>query len=135
MTAREFLSRAFKLEKEIEFKTKLLESLKSQTACTSPVISDLPRPPHRNGSIVESTALRIVSLENEIEAYQEELEKVRDEIVMAIRGVGSTELETLLEMRYLCYLDWGEISARFGYASNYIFRKHREALRRVRVPT
>ncbi len=134
MTSREFLSRAFKLEREIKFKTKLLGSLKSQTACSSPVISDLPRPPHQNGSIVEFCALRIVNLEDEIKAYQEELEKVRGEIACAIKTVGNTELEMLLEMRYLYYLDWSEISARFGYGSNYIFRRHREALKRVRVP-
>lgn len=60
---------------------------------------------------------------------------MRGEIASAIRTVGNTELETLLEMRYLYYLDWGEISARFGYGSNFIFRRHREALKRVRVPT
>ena len=133
MTTKEFLSRAYKLEKEIRYKTRLLDGLKSRSACSSPVFSDMPKEPHNPKSLVEYYALRIVEVEHEIMDLQEELQKARKEIAEAIRTVDNTELETLLEMRYLGYLEWNEISARFGYVSNYVFRRHRNALRKVKI--
>ena len=134
MTAKDYLSQPFKLNRDIKYKKKLLESLKEYTPCSSPVISDMPKAPPTSKSAVERAALRVVELEDEIEEETERLEELKDEVTSVIRGIGNTELETLLEMRYILFMEWDEISRSFGYASNNIFRRHREALRRIKVP-
>ena len=135
MKEKEFLSQPFKLDRDIRYKRKLLESMKEHTPCSSMVISDMPRAPHNPKSSVERAALRVVELEDEIEEETERLEELKDEVTSVIRGIGNTELETLLEMRYILFMEWDEISRSFGYASNNIFRRHREALRRIKVPS
>ena len=39
----------------------------------------------------------------------------------------------LMTMRYIMFLRWDDIICRMGYAQNTVFRKHREALERIRL--
>ncbi len=134
MTAKEFLSQPYNLNRTLSFKTKLLESLREHSPCAGINYSGMPKAPSIDRSQVEKTALRIVSLETEIKEQRSKLQASIKQVSEAISRVGDIESETLLEMRYLSYLDWGEISATLGYSSSTLFRKHREALALVKVP-
>ena len=39
----------------------------------------------------------------------------------------------LMTMRYIMFLRWDDIICRMGYAQYTVFRKHREALERIRL--
>ena len=45
----------------------------------------------------------------------------------------SMECRTILEMRYLSFMEWDEIISRMGYSRSYVFRLHGEALNAIRI--
>ena len=82
-------------------------------------------------SLVENAALKVVELEDEIASDILELVRVMKEIASTISRVDSMECRTILEMRYLSFMAWDQISARMGYDSNGVYYLHRKALRQV----
>ena len=51
-----------------------------------------------------------------------------------IKAVESTELQTVLELRYLSYMRWEEIAIELGYGIDNVFRLHRNALDEIKIP-
>ena len=83
--------------------------------------------------MVENAALKVVELEEEIASDILDLVEVTKDIASKIGMVDSIECRTILEMRYLAFMEWDEISARMGYDSNGVYYLHRKALRQVHV--
>lgn len=132
MDVKEYLSRAFYLNRQIKAKQKRLDWIRDIVPGPSMVFSDEPRVPgNPRNSAVENAALRVVALEEEIAADILQLVEVVKEIEAAIRRIDSIECRTILEMRYLSFMDWEEIAGRMGYNSNHVFYLHRKALRMV----
>lgn len=134
MTAREFLSQPYKLNRILSLRLTALESRREKSPCRTIDFSGLPKASSRDHSKVEETALKLVEAETEIRALQAKLELSRKQVYEAIRKVGDIESETILELRYLAYLDWSTIGDKVGYSLSTLFRKHREALQLFRVP-
>ena len=135
MTAREFLSQPYKLNHILSLRLTALESRREKSPCRTIDFSSLPKGSSRGSSQVEETALKLVEAEAEIRELEDKLELSRKAVYETIRRVGDIESETILELRYLAYLDWSTISDKLDYSLSTLFRKHREALRLVRVPT
>ena len=134
MTAKEYLSQAFYLNRQIKAKEKRLEWLREIAPGPSMRFSQEERVKgDPRGSMVENAALKVVELEEEIASDILELVRVMKDIASTINRVDSMECRTILEMRYLSFMEWDEISARMGYGSNWVYQKHREALRNIRV--
>jgi DNA-directed RNA polymerase specialized sigma subunit len=134
MTAKEYLSQAFILDKKIKSKEKQLEALKTHDGYCSPTISDLPKGSPSMVSAVERTAMRLLELEEYIRTQIDELVRLQKEIQCVISQINNPECESVLEMRYLSFMSWDEITSRMGYASNYVFQIHRRALELIRIP-
>jgi DNA-directed RNA polymerase specialized sigma subunit len=132
MTAKEYLSQAFLLDRKIKSKERQLESLRAHAGYVSPSISDMPKGSPSRQSLVEETAVRILSLEEHITEQIAELVRLKKGIAEAISRVNNPEYETILEMRYLSFMQWEEITDRMGYGSNYVFEIHRKALRLIK---
>ena len=134
MNAKEYLSQAWYLDKRIKTKEQQLDWLRSHAAYVSPKISDEPKVTvSGRRSPVEEAVVRIVELENEINSSIANLMTLKQEIGKAIRSVNNMECETLLEMRYLIFLDWSQIASQLDYSQDYIYHLHRKALGLVRV--
>ena len=84
-------------------------------------------------SLVENAALKVVELEEEIASDILELVRVMKEIASAISRMDSMECRTILEMRYLSFMEWDEIISRMGYSRSYVFRLHKEALKAIGI--
>ena len=56
-----------------------------------------------------------------------------EEIGSVINRLGNSDYVELMTMRYIMSLRWDDIICRMGYAQNTVFRKHREALERIRL--
>ena len=82
-------------------------------------------------SAVENAAIKVLALEEEIAGDILHLVDVVKEIDAAIRCLDSIECRTILEMRYLSFMDWEEIAGRIGYESNHVFYLHRKELRMI----
>lgn len=52
-----------------------------------------------------------------------------------INAVENPELHTLLELRYLCFKTWEEISVEMGYTMRHLYRMRDEAFKKIVVPT
>jgi hypothetical protein len=77
---------------------------------------------------MEDVIVKMVDLESEINADLEDLIDLKTEIVATIKRVSSPELQTLLELRYLCFKTWEQIAVDMNYGIDNIFRIHRRAL-------
>jgi DNA-directed RNA polymerase specialized sigma subunit len=83
---------------------------------------------------MEDTIAKMVDLENEINEDIDALVDLKAEIMRRIKRVENTEYQTILELRYLCFKRWEEISVALGYSMQHLFRLHDEALEAIKIP-
>ena len=134
MTAKEYLSQAFYLNRQIKAKEKRLEWLREIAPGPSMRFSQEEKAKgDPRSSLVEEAALKVVELEEEIASDILDLVRVMKEIASTISRVDSMECRTILEMRYLSFMEWDEIISRMGYSRSYVFRLHGEALNAIRI--
>ena len=133
MDAKEYLSRAFELNRSLKFKERHLRDEKAKVPYSGPLYGDVKIDTNIRRSSVECAAIRIAALEEEIEDLKSELEEAIRSISSTIKRVGNTDMEAILEMRYLSFLDWEDIITRMGYSRGYVFKLHSRALRMVRM--
>lgn len=133
MTNKEYLQQAFFLDRKIKAKERQLESIKSHAQYTTPQFGDKVQSSPSSQSYLEDAALKIIELEAWIGKQIQELVEKKKNIASAIKSVGNIEYETVLEMRYLSFMTWEEITARMNYGSNYVFQIHRRALNLVHI--
>ena len=83
---------------------------------------------------MQDIIVKIVDLENDINADIDQLIDLKREMVAVIKAVKNPEFQTLLELRYLCFKPWEQIAVEMGYSIDWTFRMHRKALETVTVP-
>ena len=126
---KEWLSRAYHLDRRIRAKMRRAESLSCLATKASGISDGIPvSTGGYAASRLESIAVRLADLSTEIEKDNGELEAVSAQIRNAIRTVGDQTMEDILEMRYLDMLKWEEISAMMGLSVDYTYQLHRKAL-------
>lgn len=76
---------------------------------------------------------KIVDLEAEINRDIEKLMEIKQNIVSTIKKVQNPELQTLLELRYLCFRTWEQVALEMDYSIQHIFRIHDKALKSVKI--
>lgn len=87
----------------------------------------------------DGTVTKIAAMQEEINRDIDELVDLKAEITRRIRQLSKPEYQTVLELRYLCFMTWEEIIDRMCYTGRHVFRLHKEALeefesRRSRPP-
>lgn len=133
MDAKKYLSKAFELNRSLKYKERHLRDEKARVPYSGPLYGDVKIDTNMKSSAVEHAAIHIVVLEDEIKALRKELEEAMRSISSTIKRVGNTDMEAILEMRYLSFLDWDDIITRMGYSRGYVFKLHSRALRRVKM--
>ena len=128
MTAKEYLSQAFILDKRIQVKERRLEWLKNHASYVSNNLTEVVKFSLSHRSAVEEAVVKIVDLEKELMNDINKMIELKKEIAYIIRSVNNIECETLLEMRYLTFMNWEEIAAQLNYSNHYIYHLHRKAL-------
>ena len=116
MTAKDFLSQAHSIDKRINSKLEQVESLRNLAEKATSTLSDIPPSGSRNLHRIEDIITKIVDLENEINTDIDCLVDLKREIVTAIKRVGNSDLQMLLELRYLCFKTWEEISVTLNWS-------------------
>ena len=134
MTAKEYLSQAYRLDQRINSKIEQVASLNElATKCTS-TLTGMPRNPHRASSTMADAVGKIIDLQNEINRDIDRLVDLKREIVTVIKAIENPEYQTLLEKRYLCFLTWEKIAVDMGYDLRWLYRIHKRALDEICVP-
>ena len=132
MTAKQFLARAYWLDRRIEKKTEEIERMRSRLERITAQITDMPR----GGSGGDWTDLvaKVHEQEEAIRGEIAELVEVKKQIAAAIAAVEEPRYRTLLELRYRNYLSFERIAVEMNYSWRHVIRLHDEALRAVKVP-
>jgi len=131
MTAKEWLMRAWHIDKEID--AMLIARDKAFARCTS--ITTLPKivmsnhpDPDPDGAMVA-----FMHIEEKIDARIDELTQVKAETLDAIETVQDSTLRTLLISRYICFKTWEQIAVDIGYSYSQVVKYlHPRALAKIK---
>ena len=87
MTAKEYLGQAYRLDQRIDAKLEQVSNLRALATKATATISDMPRSSSPNLQHMESTILKIIDLEQEINEDIDRLVDLKKEITAAIKAV------------------------------------------------
>lgn len=128
MTAKEYLSQAYRIDQRINSKIEQIASLRELSLKATTTLSDMPKGT-QNVHSKEKIITKMMDLENEINTDIDELVDIKQTIVSVIKAVDNTEYQTLLELRYLCFKQWEQIAVTMGYSLHHLYKIHNAALK------
>ena len=128
ISVKEYLRQAYRIDHRINSKLEQVSSLRELAVKATSVLTDMPRKPSRNAYPTETIIAKMIDLEDEINNDIDTLVDIKAEIVNVIKAVEDPELQTVLELRYLCFKTWKQISVEMGYSEQHIYRLHGRAL-------
>ena len=134
MTAKQYLKQARYLDERINTKIAQVSSLHDLATKATSTLSDMPGSPTRNTHRMEDIIIKILMLENEINADIDHLVDLKDEILSVIKAVDDEECRLLLEKRYLNFEQWEDIAAEMRTGVKNIYRLHDKALKMLVLP-
>ena len=126
--AKDYLSQAYRIDQRINSKLEQVASLRALATKATGAIQENPVSHTRDVHSLESTIAKIVDLEKEINADIDSLVDTKCEIVGVIKAVASSEYQTLLEMRYLCFKTWEQIAVALDHDVRWVYSLHDKAL-------
>lgn len=134
MTAKQYLKQARYLDERINTKIAQVASLHELATKATATLTDMPGSPTRNTHRMEDIIIKILMLENEINADIDQLVDLKDEILGVIRAIDDEECRLLLEKRYLNFERWEDIALEMCTGEKNIYRLHDKALKMITVP-
>jgi lambda repressor-like predicted transcriptional regulator len=134
MTAKEYLSQAWRVDKMITAKLEQVRTLQELAANASVTLSDMPSSGTRNVHRMEDIIAKIIDMKNEVQGDIGILVALRQDIVETVKRVDNPEYRMLLELRYLCFKPWDAIAADMQYSKQRVFQLHSAALEKITVP-
>ena len=134
MTAKDYLSQAYRLDQRINSKLEQVESLNGLATKVSSTLTGMPKNPNRATSTMADSVSKIIDLQAEINSDIDRLVDLEREMVKLIKAVNNMEYQTLLELRYLCFYTWEQIAVDMGYNVRHVYRIHDEAVDCVVLP-
>lgn len=133
MTAKEYLRQAYRIDQRINSKLEQVMSLRNLVTKAASTLTDMPHSASPELRSMESIVGKTVDLESEINADIDALFDLKWEIATAINAVDNPEFSTLLELRYLCFKPWEQISLVMGYDLRWLYRLHQRALSVIKM--
>ena len=134
MTAKEYLNQAYWLDRRIDSKLEQLSALRDMATKTTAVMDGEVVSHTRNVHSLQDVIAKIMDMQVEINRDIDALVDLKRDIMRRIKEIENPEYQTLLELRYLCFKRWEEISVMMNYNLRHIYRLHDEALEKVIVP-
>lgn len=126
--AKEYLGQAYRIDQRINSKIEQVSALNNMATKATSTISDMPGSATRNIHRMEDVIVKIIDLQDEINADIDELVDLKAEVMSVIKSIDNLEYQTLLELRYLCFKPWEQIAIELGYSINNVFKMHRKAI-------
>ena len=132
MTAKEYLSQAYKLDQRINSKLEQIRTLNELATKTTSTISDMPKSPSPSQSKMADAVAKIADLKNQIAEDTDRLVDIKVRSAHAIKAVDNVDLQLLLELRYLCYHTWEQIAVEMNCTVRNVQILHGKALERIK---
>ena len=131
MTAKEYLSKAYRLDQRINSKLEQVASLENMAVNCTHAITGMPRNPNPSVSQMEDAVCKIIDIKNNLKDDLAKLLNYKVSILEIIQSVNNLEYRLILEKRYLCYQPWEDIAYDLNYSVSWVLKLHRKALRAV----
>lgn len=131
MTAKEYLSQAYRLDKRIERKIEDRDRMRSRLVKATAQLTGMPRGGNADWT---DAAVHVMEYEEQLNREIVELCKLKREIRDTIDAVEEKRYRDLLEMRYITGMSWEKIAVDMHYSYVHVLRLHGEALKVVKVP-
>ncbi len=133
MTAKEYLAQAFRLDQRINSKLEQVSRLRNMAMKATSSFQAERISGTKQHSPMESSLVKVIDLEYEIDADIDRLVDLKREIIEVVNSVQHPECQLVLELRYLSYMNWEEIAERMNYSYRQIHRIHGQALSNIRI--
>lgn len=134
MTPKEYLNQAYWLDRRIDSKLEQLSALRDTATKTTAVMDGEVVSHTRNVHSLQDVIAKIVDMQEEINGDIDALVDLKRDIMRTIREIEDPEAQTVLELRYLCFKRWEEISVIMNYSVRRVYQIHDEALEKIPVP-
>lgn len=133
MTAKEYLSQAYRIDQRIDDKLQQIGTLRDLLAKTSIVMSDMPKNQNKDRSMMEEYLIKIIDMESDLNAEIDRLVSIKADIMHTIEKVDDIDSKMVLEKRYLQFLTWEDIANDMGYTVRNIHFIHGKALNLIKI--
>ena len=119
------------LEIDIRSRTEQMISLREAADRMSSALPGIRSGAGGRHDFMERAVVSMVDLEREISEEICRLMKLRERMMVCIRGVEKPESRTVLQLRYLNGKSWQEIADLLGCSLHTVYRRHRTAMREL----
>ncbi len=133
MTAKEYLSQAFRIDQRIRMKMEQIDSLRDLVTRMGAQMSDMPKNPNKGQSRTEDILIKIVDMENAINRDIDRLISLKEDIMHTVNKVEDIDCQMVLEKRYLLFETWESIAAEMGYTVRNVHLIHGKALNMIKI--
>ena len=131
MNAKEYLSRAWNIEQQVQSKLEQIEALRSLACRVTGGIGNGGGSHAPNVTSMQDTIIRITEAEEELNRKIDELVMAKLEIMGIIDQVQDATLRLILEKRYLSFQTWEQIAIGMEHTVRWALLRHGKALRAV----
>ena len=131
MTAREYLQRAWQIDRRIQDKMNQAERLKEMATNVTVTLSGMPGSASRNNHKMDGAIATMMDMAKDIEAETERLLRVKTETMQTIWAVEDGTCRTLLELRYISFLPWESIADEMDVSKRRVLQLHAKSLKMV----
>lgn len=131
MKAKEFLSSAYKMDRQTQVLAEKIRRLRSMLDYRSPPFDGIGG--GGSSDRMSDTVSMIVDYERQLQELQKQLVTRYIEIDGVISKVDDEPLREVLERRYLLYQKWDQIAAAMSYSERHVHRLHSAALQLINM--
>jgi tRNA(Met) C34 N-acetyltransferase TmcA len=129
MTAKEYLSQAYKMDRRVRLIELKIEKLRSLLECSSPSLEAAGA--GKSADRMPDTVSKIMEYEQRAAELRSALIVKYLEIDQAIRCVTDSTQREVLERRYLLYQRWNRIAEEMNYSVDNVYKLHGKALQKI----
>ena len=128
MTAKEYLSQAYRLNQLVSTKMEQIENLRVLSEKVTASYGSEQVSHSRNVASMEDTVVRIVAEQEDLNRQLNRIVRLQVEITALIDKVQNVNYSEILTKRYLRFMPWNRIASEMGYSRRWVLQKHEQAL-------
>lgn len=128
MNAKEYLSQALTLDREINSLLEQLAWLRATSTKATSIITDTPPSPTVKCDKMEGVVIKIIELENRIDDEIDRLVDLQREMSYAISEMDDAECRQVLRLRYLAFKKWKDVAKIMHMEVRHVYRVHDAAI-------
>lgn len=128
MTAKEYLSQAYRLDQRINSKLEQVEVLRAMAQKVTTSYESEPVSRSRCVTSLEDTIARMLEAEADLNRTVDALVDLKMEMARYIDQVENYDYQLVLEKRYLCFKTWEQIADDLHFSRRWVNIVHSRAL-------